>query len=78
LTFPLARVKKKEIIKSQKPIIAVKKWASLERKAAMSDESKTKAGLPNEKGMGLFYFAKGLTHPRDFMPIHIKPRDKKR
>ena len=44
----------------------------------MSDESKTKAGLPNEKGMGLFYFAKGLTHPRDFMPIHIKPRDKKR
>ena len=48
------------------------------KKAAMSDESKTKGGLPNGKVMGLFYFAKGLTHPRDFMPIHIKPLDKKR
>jgi len=56
LTFSLPRVKKKEIIKTQRPIIAVKKWVSLRKGFPMSDENKQKAGLPDKKVIGLFCF----------------------
>jgi hypothetical protein len=40
LTFFLTRVKRKEIIKTQKPIIAVQKMGVTEEGTSMSDENK--------------------------------------
>jgi hypothetical protein len=56
LTFSLPWVKRKEIIKIQKPIIAVEKMGVTEEGISMSDESKKKAGLPDKKVKGLFCF----------------------
>jgi hypothetical protein len=56
LTFFLPRVKRKKIIKTQKPIIAVKKLGVAEEGPSLSDGSKKMAGLPGKKVIGLFCF----------------------
>jgi hypothetical protein len=70
LTFFLPRVKRKEIIKTQKPIAAVQKLGVAEEGTSMNDENKNKAGLTGIKGMGLFYFCggdKGVLSPVDWL-----------
>ena len=59
LIFFLPRVKRKEIIKTQKPITAVQKMGVTEEGSSMNDERKNKDGLPGKKVIGFFCFAAG-------------------
>lgn len=59
LIFSLPRVKREEIINTQKPITAVQKMGVTAEGSSMNDERKNRAGLPGKKVIGFFVLRRG-------------------
>jgi hypothetical protein len=59
IDFP-PRVKRKEIITTQKPVVTAKKMVVTEEGTLMSEESENKVGLQNEKVIGHFILGHSL------------------